>query len=242
MEAICGFEVKKYAWVCNLWLLPHELRCFGYAIQRGSKVNSIVRRSGLLIAAMLLVSVLTQIFYVTGLGEPDSFAQSWADIARPTVWMIELAAFTVITVSAIVASARSNVMSAAWAALALFGLFNIVQVSMGLSMFGPLSSAGEAAAPVFSAVLAGAFFFYFLAKALLGMAAIGFGIVLLSSGAKLSKLAGILAVLSGIAAAAINIFALPQGMAHVQIAGASGTLATLFAAIAIIVMSRRMTA
>ncbi len=202
-------------------------------------MSAVVSRSATLIASMLLISVLTQILYVAGLGEPDSFAQPWADIVRPSIWMAELAAFSLITVAAIVVSARSDVMPAAWVAIALFGLFNMVQVSLGLSMFGPLSDAGEAIAPVFGAVLAGAFFFYFLAKALIGIAGIGFGIALLGMPVKLAKPIGILAILTGLIALAVNIFALPQAMTHMQLAGATGTLAALFTAIAIFLLSRR---
>ncbi len=71
----------------------------------------------------------------------------------------------------------------AWAGIALFGVFNLVQVGLGLFAFGPLLEAGEPLSPVFQAVLGTAFFFFFAAKALIGLA----GIV---SGASLWKETG----------------------------------------------------
>lgn len=191
-----------------------------------------------MVAICLIITVVTQIFYVVALGGPSPFAERWGDIARPSVWMIELAVFCVLSVAAMTAMVRGAMAPAAWGAIALSGIFNAVQVSMGLSMFKILSEAGETVAPVFSAVLAGAFFFYFLAKVMVGMAGIGFGLSLFGNGSLAAKIAGVLAILTGFAASAGNIWALSQGMALTQMAGATGTVSALFTAIAAYMLVR----
>ncbi len=197
-----------------------------------------IGRAGAMVAICLIITVVTQIFYVVALGGPSPFAERWGDIARPSVWMIELAVFCVLSVAAMTAMVRGAMAPAAWGAIALSGIFNAVQVSMGLSMFKILSEAGETVAPVFSAVLAGAFFFYFLAKVMVGMAGIGFGLSLFGNGSLAAKIAGVLAILTGFAASAGNIWALSQGMALTQMAGATGTVSALFTAIAAYMLVR----
>lgn len=210
------------------------------------------RRAGTLIAAALILGVVTQIFYMMTLGGPQAsdpaagvtnadvvqyFTERWPEIA--TVWTIELAAFSVIAVAGLVAMVRGAPAPAAWAALLFSGLFNVIQVGIGLSMFRPAALAGEAFAPVFSVVVAGAFLFYFLAKVLLALAGIGFGLLLFAGDRTSAKAVGALAVLFGLAAAALNILAIPQGMAMVFEAGAAGTAAALTTAIAVWLVTQR---
>ncbi|RED15894.1 hypothetical protein [Parasphingopyxis lamellibrachiae] len=215
-------------------------------------MNSTIRQAGTLIAAALIISIITQIFYMVTLGGPQPsdpavgitnadvvayFTDRWSEVA--TVWTIELAAFAVIAVAALTALTRGAAAPVAWAALFLAATFNILQVGIGLSMFRPAALAGEALAPVFLTVVAGAFLFYFFAKALIALAGIGLGIVLLSSASTAAKVAGILSIAVGLIAAALNIYAIPQGMGFVFPAGAAGTAAALTTGIAAWMATRR---
>lgn len=215
-------------------------------------MDSTTRRAGTLIAAALIIAVATQIFYMMTLGGPQPsdpaagvtnadvvayFTDRWAEVA--TVWTIELACAVIIAVAALIALVRGAAAPAAWAALIFAGVFNAIQVGMGLSMFKPAALAGEALTPVFLTIVAGAFLFYFLAKVLIGLAGIGLGLVLFSSASTPVKAAGALSILVGLTAAAANILAIPQGMALVFEAGAAGTLAALTTGIAAWMVTRQ---
>jgi len=215
-------------------------------------MDTTTRRAGTLIAAALIISVATQIFYMMTLGGPQPsdpaagvtnadivayFTDRWAEVA--TVWMIELAAFAVVAVAGLMALVRGTAAPTAWAAVMLAGIFNVIQISIGLSMFKPAALAGEALAPVFLTIVAGAFLFYFLAKVLIGLAGIGLGLVLFSSASMPAKAIGVLSILVGLAAAALNIFAIPQGLTLVFEAGAAGTLAALTTGIAAWMVTRQ---
>ena len=210
-----------------------------------------LRNATVLVGAALLVSVVTQLLYMATLGGPAPsdpsqgvthadralyFTQNWNGIA--SIWMTELAAFTLIAVAGLVALVRGAPVAAAWAALAVSGLCNMVQVGIGLSMFQPSVTAGDALEPMFRTVLAGAFFFYFLAKVLIGLAGIGLGIAWLRHPTVSARVFGGITALVGLAAAVANTLALPQGLALTQMAGGTGTLAALFTSIAALFAAR----
>jgi len=184
------------------------------------------RRSAHLAALLLIVTVVTQIAYVV-------MSDAGIDFSRAFVWSTEAAAFLGISVFALVALARSNGHSAAWAAIAVGGTLNVVQVGMGLAMFAPLKEAGDAMAPAFQAVLGGAFFLYYAGKFSFGFAAIVIGMAALRGGSAAVKGFGGLAVLSGLVAMLINLGAM-AGYELMFQAGAAGTAATLLLALAII--------
>lgn len=190
-----------------------------------SSTSNILR----LIALALLVTVLTQIFYVATLAEVG-MVEGWP--TRSIVWSIETLVFALLAVAALAAAAADGRYRLVWAAIAVSGIMNAIQAGIGLSMFLPPTEAGDSGKVVFDTVLAGAFLFFFLAKALLGLAAIGLGTALLRTAAMPMKIVGGLAMLAGIVAALLNIAALPQGLALVMPAGAAGTAATLMLAIA----------
>ena len=177
------------------------------------------------VAIALLASVATQIFYIAVVAEIDGDT-----VLRPVTWMTEMAIFSLVAVAAMPLVARSSMPLAA-AAIVLAGILNAVQVGMGLSMFGPSREAADG--QVFATVLQGAFFFFFQAKALLGVAAIGVGIAAIR-GSLLGKVIGGIAILSGFAAAILNLLAMAQGMEDWTFpAGAAGTVATALLALAL---------
>jgi len=173
----------------------------------------------------MIVLVVTQLSYVV-------LSNSGFEMHRRVIWTTEAVAFLGITVLALVALAQNSKLAPAWAAMAVSGVLNVVQVGMGLAMFGPLKDAGEAMAPAYEAVVAGAFFLYFAGKWLFGLAAILVGAAMLR-GTGLAKAAGVLAILSGLAAMAVNLLGMASGMAWIFPAGATGTAATLLLAIAL---------
>ncbi len=173
----------------------------------------------------MIVLVVTQLSYVV-------LSNSGFEMHRRVIWTTEAVAFLGITVLALAALAQHSKLAPAWAAIAASGVLNVVQVGMGLAMFGPLKDAGEAMAPAYEAVVAGAFFLYFAGKWLFGLAAILVGAAMLR-GTGLAKAAGILAILAGLAAMAVNLLGMATGMAWIFPAGATGTAATLLLAIAL---------
>lgn len=189
------------------------------------------RRSTQIVIAALFSVFITQLIYV-------ALSSAGADINRMVIWTTEAVAFLAMSLFGLILLVRSNSNGAAWIAIMLAGIFNVIQVGMGLAMFGPLTDAGEAMAPAFQSVLAGAFFFYFVGKLLFGFAAILAGATLLRSGAGTAKGVGGLAVLTGLAAMATNLVAMAMGMDMIQPAGAAGTAATLFLGLALIFVAR----
>lgn len=173
----------------------------------------------------MIVLVVTQLSYVV-------LSNSGFEMHRGVIWTTEAVAFLGVTVLALVALAQNSKLAPAWAAIAVSGVLNVVQVGMGLAMFGPLKDAGEAMAPAYEAVVGGAFFLYFAGKWLFGLAAILVGAAMLR-GTGLAKAAGVLAILSGLAAMAVNLLGMATGMAWIFPAGATGTAATLLLAIAL---------
>ncbi len=182
-----------------------------------------------LVAILLIVTVATQIGYVVLLKDVG-IIEGWP--LRSTIWAIETLAFSLLAVAALTVLGGGERHRFVWAAIAVSGLFNALQAGIGLSMFLPPSQAGDSGKLLFDTVLAGAFLFFFLAKVLIGLASIILGLALFQMRGTGGKIIGVLAMLSGVAAVALNSIALPQGLALVFPAGAAGTVATLALAIA----------
>ena len=149
------------------------------------------------------------------------------------MWTVELATFLLMAVAALVSLGRSEALRPTWAALAVAGVFNALQVGIGLSMFQPAVTAGDALEPLFTTVLGGAFLFYFVAKALIGLASVGAGVVLFRSHGGVARAVGVVAMLAGAAAAVLNIAAVAIGHSLTFPAGTSGTAAALTAGLAL---------
>ena len=199
-------------------------------------MNITTRRTGALIAVAFIITIITQLIYVTAL-DGVGIVEGWP--LRSTLWTIELFAFVIIAVAAFAAMVRDTGRAFIWSALAISGLLNIIQGGIGLSMFLPATEAGEQFAPIMGTIVAGAFLFFFLAKALVGLAGIGLGFALLTNGSAPGKIVGALSIVAGLAAAAVNMVAIPQGMTFAFAGGATGTVAALTTAIALWMVTRR---
>ncbi|GAB5488724.1 MAG: hypothetical protein Pars2KO_22940 [Parasphingorhabdus sp.] len=183
-----------------------------------------------IVAVSLLLTVVSQIVYMAALSDVG-IVEGWP--LRSTIWTIELLLFSIIAATGLTSLARTSQLHLAWSAIAIFGLINIIQAGIGLSMFLPATEAGEDFSALWDTVLAGAFVFFFLAKVFIGFAAMAFGLRLFRGQTSLIKGIGIVTGIAGFAAIVLNIAALPQGLAFVLPGGASGTLATLLLAVAI---------
>ena len=188
-----------------------------------------------IVAVSLLLTVVSQIAYMAALSDVG-IVEGWP--LRSTIWTIELLLFSIIATTGFAVLARTSQLHLAWSAIAIFGLVNIVQAGIGLSMFLPATKAGEDFTALWDTVLAGAFVFFFLAKTFIGFAAMAFGLRLFRGQKSLIKGTGIVTGIAGFAAIVLNIAALPQGLTLVVPGGASGTFATLFLAVAILLNAR----
>lgn len=188
------------------------------------------RNAAALVALTLIASVVTQLLYFALLSGVD-IVEGWP--LRSAIWSVEVIVFALMAAAALVGLARDPRHPVVYAALALAGVANLVQAAIGLGGFLPAGEAGDAGGVVLSTILGIAFVLYFLAKALIGLAGIGLGLALWQRGSGAVKLAGGAAVLVGLAAAAVNGFALSTGTTHVFPAGATGTAAAVTTALAL---------
>ena len=182
-------------------------------------------RAAQIAAIALLAAVVTQVIYIVisnGGGTPP----------RDIIWSVEVILFVT---TAIAGLALLPARPAIGAGIAVGGTLNTVQAGMGLVMFGPLGEAGDALAPVFGAVLGMAFLLYFAAKIALGVAAVAAAASLWATKG-LGKIIGALAGLTGLAAIAINTAAIFPATDLTFPAGAIGTVATAFLALALFVV------
>jgi len=152
---------------------------------------------------------------------------------RQLLWGLEGLLFTILAVFAGAAMVQSSNYQVGWSAIAFSAVLNVVQVSIGLTMFGPFREASsqlEALEPVAGAVVALSFMIYYAAKLLLGFSALIFGLAKLAQGAR--ALGGITALV-GFVALLSNAFLVTFGrdtLLPSAVGGASGVLATLLLA------------
>ncbi|WP_430429743.1 thiamine biosynthesis protein ThiC [Parasphingorhabdus sp.] len=194
------------------------------------------RHIGTFVSAVLLLTVISQIIYVATLSGVG-IVEGWP--LRSTIWTIELLLFTAIAIASFVGLVRSSEMQLGWSALAVAGLINMVQSGIGLSMFLPAAKAGEELAPLMGTVVAGSFLFYYLAKVVLGLAAVFFGLWLFRNVKGLGQIAGVVSLIAGMIAIALNVAAMRLGLGAVPLAGASGAIATFAAGCALWWSSRQ---
>jgi len=186
-----------------------------------------LKRSAGIMAVLLILAAVTQAIYTAlYIGAPD--------ISRKFLWSIEAVLFTALTAFAGAAMMQAKGYALGWAAIAFAAVLNVVQVGVGLVMFAPFGEvAGEMEAfrPAFMSVVAFSFFVYNAAKALLGLAALVFGMAAMARGAK--ALGGLTALI-GVIAMAANALSMALGRdfsGELPLAGGSGVLATVLLAL-----------
>ena len=97
---------------------------------------------------------------------------------RPFLWGLEGVLFTILAAFAGAALVQAKKYHLGWSAIAFSAVLNVVQVSIGLKLFGPFGGAAqqiEGAGPLIGAIVAFSFMIYNAAKILLGLAALVFG-------------------------------------------------------------------
>ncbi len=188
------------------------------------------QRTVTIVAALLLVATITQSIYT-------ALFLTMPELSRAPLWGIEGIVFTLMAAFAGAALAQAKRLHLGWSAIAAAAVLNVVQVSVGLTMFGPFGDAAKADpafAPLIGAVVAFSFMMYNAAKVLLALAAIVFGFARMSAGGK--ALGGLTAAV-GVVALGANALSLAAGrdvLGDLPLAGGSGVLATLLLAVSLL--------
>ncbi len=185
-------------------------------------------------ALLLLVLVVTQAIYT---------ALFINEIKGPMklIWGLEGFLFSILAAFAGAAMLQAKNYQLGWAAIAFSALLNVVQVSIGLTMFGPMFAAAgqvEALGPVAGAVVALSFMIYNAAKILLGLAALVFGMAKMAEG---GKALGGLTALAGAVALSANALLIVFGREAFlpsAVGGGSGAVATLLLALCLLTIAR----
>lgn len=183
---------------------------------------------------LLLALAVTQLIYT-------ALYISKVSIPRQLLWGLEAALFTTLIAFAGAALAQAKNYHVGWSAIALSAVLNVVQVSIGLTLFGAFREAAgqlEALKPVAGAIVGLSFMVYNAAKLLLGLAALVFGMAKMDEGAKvlggLTALVGVVAMLSNV----IMIILGRDAFLPSSVAGASGVVATLLLSFCLMKLAR----
>ncbi len=183
---------------------------------------------------LLLALAITQAIYT-------ALYLSKVSVPRQFLWGLEGVLFTFLIAFASAAMVQAKHYQVGWSAIAFSAVLNIVQVSIGLTMFRPFYEAAgqlEDLKPIAGAVVALSFMIYYTAKLLLGFAALIFGMAKINEG---NKVLGGLTVLVGIVAMAANVILIilgRDGFLSSYFAGASGVLATLLLGFCLLTLAR----
>lgn len=175
-----------------------------------------------IVGALLLIAAITQGvytgMYIAGMTPP-----------RQLLWGGEGVLFTLLAAFAGAAMVQARQVHLGWAAIAASAVLNVVQVGVGLTLFGPFREVAEASpemAPLASGIVAYSFMVYNAAKVLLALALIAFGLTRGKALGGISALVGVIALVSN----ALSL-ALGRGFSgELPIAGGSGVLATILLA------------
>ena len=183
---------------------------------------------------LLLALAVTQALFTT-------LYMAEINVSEQLLWGLEGVLFTVLAAFAGAAMVQSKNYQVAWSAIAFSAVFNVMQVSIGLTMFGPFSEASgqlEALEPTAGAVVAFSFMVYYAAKLLLGFAALIFGSAQMAGGAK--ALGGVTAVVGVVAMLANTVLIVFGRDAFLPspVAGGSGVLATMLLALCLMRVAR----
>lgn len=185
-------------------------------------------------AFLLLLLAVTQALYT-------ALYIAEINIPRQLIWGLEGFLFTMLIAFAGAAMVQAKNYQLGWSAIAFSAVLNIVQVSVGLAMFGPFREAAsqlEALGPVAGAVVAFSFMIYYAAKLLLGFAALIFGMAKMNAGGK--ALGGLTALVGVVAMCANTILIVfgRDGFLPSPVAGGSGVFATLLLALCVMSLAR----
>lgn len=188
------------------------------------------RRTAQITGLLLLFAAITQAIYT-------ALYVSEADVPRQLLWGAEGVLFVLTAAFAGSALAQADRYHLAWSAITAAAVLNVVQVGVGLTMFGPFFEAAgdvEGLTPAARAVVAFSFMVYNAAKVLLALALTVLGLARLSDG---SKLLGGACALVGVVALFSNMASMAAGrdvFGDLPLAGASGVVATVLLALCLL--------
>ncbi|MEM9219639.1 MAG: thiamine biosynthesis protein ThiC [Cyanobacteria bacterium P01_F01_bin.150] len=190
-----------------------------------------VQITSYLLLVLTIMQALFTALYVAGV-----------DVSRQLFWGLEGLLFTILAAFAGAAIVQAKNYQVGWSAIAFSAILNVVQVSIGATMFGPFREAAsqlEGLGSVAGAIVAFSFMVYYAAKFLLGFAALIFGIAKMTAGTKalggLTALVGVVAMFAnGILVTFGRDAFLPS-----SVAGGSGVLATLLLALCLMSVIRK---
>ncbi len=184
------------------------------------------RRTTQITGVLLFLAAITQAIYT-------ALYLSEEAVPRQLLWGSEGVLFVFMAAFAGSALVQAKGQHLAWSAITVAAALNVVQVAVGLTMFGPFRAAAgsvDGLAPAAGAVVAFSFMIYNAAKVLLALALIVMGWTRLSAGSQLfggaCAFVGLVALLSNTAsmAAGRDVFG------DLPLAGASGVVATVLLA------------
>ncbi len=190
-------------------------------------------RTAQITGILLLIAAVTQAIYT-------ALYIAEANVPRQLLWGSEGLLFVLMAAFAGSALAQTKRHHLAWSAITAASVLNVVQVGVGLTMFGPFREAAgavEGMAPAAGAVVAFSFMVYNAAKVLLALALIVFGLARRNSGA---SLLGNVSILVGLIALVSNIASMAAGrdvFGQLPLAGGSGVLATVLLAVCLLTLS-----
>ncbi|WP_338364526.1 thiamine biosynthesis protein ThiC [uncultured Pseudoalteromonas sp.] len=193
------------------------------------------KRTILISASLLLLLAISQAIFSALYSAQISFSRQFA-------WGLEALVFTLLVAFAGSAMLQAKNAQLGWSAITFSAVLNIVQVSVGLTLFstfGKVAGTVEGAQPLIGGVVSLSFMIYYAAKLLLGLAAVVFGLSFIAKGGKaiggLTALTGVLAMLAN----AVLITVGRDGFLPSGVAGASGMIATLLLAICLFSLNRK---
>jgi len=193
------------------------------------------KRTILISASLLLLLAISQAIFSALYSAQISFSRQFA-------WGLEALVFTLLVAFASSAMLQAKNAQLGWSAITFSAVLNIVQVSVGLTLFstfGKVAGTVEGAQPLIGGVVSLSFMIYYAAKFLLGLAAVVFGLSFIAKGGKaiggLTALTGVLAMLAN----AVLITVGRDGFLPSGVAGASGMIATLLLAICLFSLNRK---
>ena len=191
-------------------------------------------RTAQITGILLLLAAITQSIYT-------ALYMAEVNVPRQLLWGTEGFLFVLLAAFAGSALVQAGQHHLAWSAIAASAGLNVVQVGVGLTMFGPffeVAGAAETMAPAARAVVAFSFMVYNAAKVLLALALIVFGLAKLNAASR--ALGGVSAAV-GLVALVANTASMAMGrdvFGELPLAGASGVLATLLLAVCVLSLAK----